>query len=193
MKRPGSTTQFLTILAMAYTSGCATITVHADPMAREAGRPGDARVILYGSKANIDNMKIYENGAAKPLSVVMVNNPTFGQALSNSTRQTVAQQAANASGVSQEYTTTERYSPAIFLKTKGTHTLRLVRSDGKEVTVVTKPHVGMRYVIIDWLLIAPTFFTSILIDWSTGKWGMYDAIQVNQYFPAPVNAQGGTK
>jgi len=190
--------QLLALGIVVASTGCATINVHSDPMAREAGVEGGARVILYGSKATIDNLKIYRDDAQVPLKIVMVNNPTFKQAVGNSAAMVSAEmraegQAASTGYGSASYTTTTRFSPAVFLKQKGTHTLRLVRSDGAEAKIVTKPHVGMRYVIIDWLLVAPTFFASIGIDWATGKWNMYDNIEIDKYFPTPLRAQVGTK
>jgi hypothetical protein len=187
-----NSTRLLALVALGLSTGCATLTTGVDPMARQAGVRGGARVLLYGNKNTIDNLKIYENGSSAPLKVVMVNNPTFKQALGNELRREVAQQAANASGIAQTYTINERYTPAIFLKTKGTHTLRLVRPDGSETTIVAKPHVGKKYVVMDWLLVAPTFFTSLIIDMSTGKWNSYDNIEVNRHFPTAAG-QGGTK
>jgi hypothetical protein len=185
----------LTSTALLLVAGCATLTTGVDPMARDAGVRGGARVILEGSKANIDSMMISQNEGRDTLKIVMVNNPTFGQAMKNAGREAVARGAASGApvGTTVSYTTTERYSPAIFLNQKGTHTLSLVRSDGQQATVVAKPHVGKRYVIIDWLLIAPTLGTSLIVDWVTGKWNMYDAIEVNQYFPAAANGPASAR
>jgi len=186
-------------LALAFgVGGCATINVHADPMARQAGRPGAARVVLYGSKATIDNLRVYENGSAEPLKIVMVNNPSFKEVAKNSfnemnaAAQANAQAAATGFGMAR-YTTTTRYSPAIFLDTKGTHSLRMVRSDGQEATVVLKPHVGKSYVVLDWLIAAPTIFTSLIIDAKTGKWNSYSAIDIDKHLPATASSQDGRR
>lgn len=170
------------------TSACATITHGVDPQAREAGVTNGARVILYGSRANIDGLRIYQGDSKEPLKIVMVPNPTFGQAVGNAVRQSAAQAQANQTG-SASYTQSMRYSPAIYLKHKGTKTLRLVRTDGAEATVVTKSHVGMRYVIIDWLLFAPTIGLSLGIDWATGKWNMYDSIEIDRYFTTAAGSR----
>ena len=185
----------VTTTALLFTQACATLSTNVDPMAREAGVRGGARVILYGSKANIDNLTISQNEGRDTLKIVMVNNPTFGQVMKNAAREEVAKgslQGAPA-GSSASYTTTERYSPAIFLDQKGTHTLHLVRSDGQQATVVTKAHVSKGVFAVDWLLFAPTLGTSILIDWATGKWNSYDSIEVDRYFPTPVTAQDGVR
>ena len=182
-------TRFVMLAAALSTASCAAINTGVDPMAREAGIRGGARMILYGSKSTIDNLKVYDNGSSEPLKIVMVNNPTFGQAMRNSMAQSAAQAEANRVG-SATYTTNERYSPAVFLKTKGSHQLHLVASDGREVTIDRKGYVAKKYLIIDWLLFAPTLGTSILIDWTTGKWKEYGNIMVDSYFP-PSGAPSG--
>lgn len=182
----------LLVSTMLQTAACATLSTHVDPEAREAGVKSGARVVLYGLKSNIDGMKIYADDSTEPLTTVMVLNPSFSQSVGNSLAEASAKarasgQAAATGYGNASYTTTTRYSPAVFLDQKGTHKLRLVRADGAEATVVTKSHVGMRYVLIDWFVLgAPTIFTSVAVDWSTGKWNLYDAIQVDQYFPGAV-------
>lgn len=185
----GTTPILIALMACGLTA-CATITTGVDPAARQAGVKTGAQVVLYGSKANIDDTKFYQEGSSEPLKVVMVYNPTFKQAVGNAVRQEIAQVNANNSPTgSASYTKTERWSPAIYLKQKGAHTIHLVRSDGATATIVAKPHVAMSYVIADWLLIAPTLGTSLFIDMATGKWKKFDDIEVDTYFPK-VSLQG---
>lgn len=185
-------TRFTLVAALLSATACATISTGVDPMAREAGVTSGARVILYGSKANIDNTKFYQEGASEPLKVVMVNNPTFKQVMSNSFNEMSADARASGQAASTGvgiayYTTTMRYSPAIFLKQKGAKTIHLVRSDGQKATIVLKPHIGMGYLICDWLLVAPTLGASLFVDMATGKWKKFDNIEIDTYFPSAMS------
>jgi len=185
----------MTALPILLAPACATLSTNVDPMARDAGVRGGAQVILYGTRDNIDNMTISQNDGRDTLKIVMVNNPTFGQVLKNQARAEVAKGSLQGqpAGTSASYTTTERISPAIYLDQKGTHTLHLVRRDGEQATVVTKAHVSKGVFAVDWLLFAPTLGTSLLIDWATGKWNSYDAIEVDKYFPTPMAAQSAAQ
>ena len=174
----------LIVLAAFYCVGCATLTVNVDPSAREAGVRAGSQVILKG---NTDGLQVFQDGSSEPMKIVSVENPNWKTAVGNATRQSVAENSGAAT-----YTRKMQYSPAIYLNQKHTHTLRLVRSDGSQAVVVQKPHVGMRYVVVDWLLFAPTLGTSLIIDWSTGKWKSFDAIDVGTVFPS-VSKSGSMK
>lgn len=154
--------------------GCATITTKADPEAREAGVKGGTRVYLRG---NATGVRVYtEDGT--PLRVLMTNDPTLAQALGNELSRVSAEQRGAAT-----YTETMRQSPTIFLDQKQkTHKIRLVRADGSTVVVTREGKLGKRYVVVDWLLFAPTFGLSLGIDWMTGRWRMFESIDVDDEF-----------
>jgi len=166
--------------------GCATINAGVDPWAREAGVTAGAPVILSGK---VGSVQIFVDDQPRPLKVVIVENPTFSSSLGNAIRQSAAEARAGSSPTgTATYTRNMQYAPAVYLRQKQTHRLRVVRADGREAIVVSKPHVGRKYLIIDWLLIAPTFFTSIVIDWGTGKWHVFDPIDVDAIFPSGDDA-----
>lgn len=170
----------LSTFALLPAAACATINAGVDPWARQAGVTAGAPVIMYGNSAG---MRVYADGSNTPLKVVIVQNPTMGQAISNAIRQEFAQvQANHSAGGTATYTRTMRFSPAVYLKQKHKHTLRFVRADGKEAIVEATPHIAKKYLIIDWLLTAPTFFMSLVIDASTGKWKTFDAVDVDVLF-----------
>ena len=157
---------------------CATINATVDPWAREAGVTAGAPVVLYGK---VGSVTVYREGDPRPLKVVMIANPTLGQSIGNAMRQSAAQSQANRVG-SATYTETMRWSPAVYLRQKQTHRLLVVREDGRQAVVVAQPHVAAKYLVIDWLLMAPSFFTSVLVDWGTGKWQVFDPINVDALF-----------
>jgi hypothetical protein len=129
-------------------------------------------------------VQIFREGSTTPLKVVIVENPDFKTALGNAVRQSAAEARAGGSPTgTATYTRNMQYAPAVYLQQKQTHRLRIVRADGREAIVVAKPHVGRGYLIVDWLLVAPTFFTSIVIDAATGKWKVFDPIDVDVIFP----------
>lgn len=168
----------VTALALATLPSCATINATVDPWAREAGVTAGAPVVLWGT---VGKVRIYQEGSAEPLKVVMIANPTIEQAVGNALRQSAAQSQANRVG-SATYTETMRWSPAIYLRQKQTHRLRIVHEDGRVRNVVMKPRIGKKYFVIDWLLVAPTVFLSLGIDWATGKWQVFDAVHVDRLF-----------
>ncbi len=161
-------------------AGCATINATVDPWAREAGVRAGAPVILFGK---VGQVRIFREGQAEPLKVVIVENPSFKTALGNAIRQSAAEARAGASPTgTASYTRNMEYAPAVYLKQKQIHRLRVVHPDGREAVVVARPHVAAKYLVVDWLLVAPSFFTSILIDWGTGKWQVFDPIDVDALF-----------
>jgi hypothetical protein len=154
--------------------GCATINTKVDPDARKAGVPGGTRVYLRG---NAQGVRVYtEDGT--PMPVLLTADPTLAQALGNELGRVSAEQRGAAT-----YTETMRLSPTIFLDQKQkTHTFRLVRSDGSSVLVTREGKLGKRYVVIDWLLFAPTLGLSLGIDWMTGRWRMFEHVNVDEEF-----------
>lgn len=182
MPRQESTLRTLALAALLVLPGCATLNAHIDPWAREAGVTAGAPVILSG---RVGQVTIYADDQAEPLKMVIVENPNFSTAVANAIRQSAAQARAGSSpSGTATYTRNMQYAPAIYLRQKRTHRLRIVRPDGSEAIVVAKPHVGRGFLIVDWLLIAPTVFTSIVIDAATGKWQVFDPIDVDAIFPA---------
>lgn len=164
----------VTVLAL---TGCATINAHVDPWAREAGVTAGAPVYLYGQ---VGQVTIYGDGASEPLKVVIVENPDFSTAVGNAVRQSAAEARAGGSPTgSASWTRIMQYSPAVYLMQKQTHRLRIVRNDGREGTVVLEPRIGKGYFIVDWLLAAPTIFASLGVDWATGKWHVFDVVDVD--------------
>jgi hypothetical protein len=154
--------------------GCATITTKADPDARQAGVAGGTRVYLRGKAEGV--RVYYEDGT--PLRVMLTNDPTLAQALGNELSRVSAEQRGAAT-----YTETMRQSPTIFLNQKQkTHKLRLVRADGSTVLVTREGKLGKRYLAVDWVLFAPTLGLSIGIDWMTGRWRMFESINVDEEF-----------
>lgn len=180
MPRSRFVVRSLSVFVLSSLMGCATINANVDPWAREAGVRAGAPVILYGT---VSDITVYEEGSGTPLKVVIVQNPTMKQAFSNALRQEFAQVQANhnASG-SATYTRTMRFSPAVYLNQKKKHNLRLVHRDGRTTVVEATPHIGRKYLVVDWLLTAPTFFMSLVIDASTGKWKVFDPIDVDVLF-----------
>jgi len=180
MPRSRFVVRSLSVFVLLSLMGCATINANVDPWAREAGVRAGAPVILYGT---VSDITVYEEGSGTPLKVVIVANPTMKQAISNAVRQEFAQVQANhnASG-SATYTRTMRFSPAVYLNQKKKHNLRLVHRDGRTTVVEATPHIGRKYLVVDWLLTAPTFFMSLVIDASTGKWKVFDPIDVDVLF-----------
>jgi hypothetical protein len=163
-------------------TGCATINAGVDPWAREAGVTAGAPVILFGQ---VGRVKIYADGAKEPLKVVIVQNPSFSTSLKNATRQSAAEARAGASPNGKAtYVREMEYAPAIYLRQKATHQLRIVRDDGRDTTIFSSPHTGKKYFLIDWVLVAPTFFASLAIDYATGKWQVFNAVDVDKLFPA---------
>ncbi len=161
--------------------GCATINATVDPWARQAGVTAGAPVILTGK---VGQVQIFREGSTTPLKVVIVENPSFKTAVGNAVRQSAAEARAGSSPTgTATYTRNMEYAPAVYLQQKQTHRLRIVRPDGREAIVVAKPHVGRGFLIVDWLLVAPTFFTSIVVDAATGKWKVFDPIDVDTIFP----------
>jgi hypothetical protein len=153
--------------------GCATISTNLDPGAKAAGIKSGTRIILRG---NTQGVSVY-NDKGEKLMIVMVEDPTFRQALGNAT----AQAAAENSGAAT-YQTTTRISPAIFVSPKKDHTLRLVRADGSSVMIQRDGKVGKRWLVIDWLIFAPTLGFSLAVDWATGQWTMFEDINVDTEF-----------
>ena len=180
MSRQSNFIRFLSICALLQLAACATINANIDPWAREAGVRAGAPVILFGT---VSDVTVYEQGSNTPMKIVIVQNPTVKQAIGNAMRQEFAQVQANqAAGGSATYTRSMRFSPAVYLNQKRAHQLRIVRKDGREAVVVATPHIGKGFLIVDWLLTAPTFFMSLLIDASTGKWKVFDAVDVDALF-----------
>ena len=177
MSRSRLVVRCVPFVVMLHATGCATISATVDPWAREAAVTAGAAVILSGK---VSDVTIYgEDGS--PLKMVMVQNPSAAQAISNAVRQSAAQSQANQVG-SATYTQSMTWAPAIYLKQKQTHRLHIVHRDGRSVDHIAKPHVRKSVFAIDWILAVPTFFTSLLIDWSTGKWQAFDPVDVDKLF-----------
>ena len=180
MKPNAPALRALAVLALIALPGCATINAGIDPWARQAGVTAGAPVILEGK---VGLVTIYADDDNRPLKVVIVQNPSFKTALGNAIRQSAAEARAGGSPTgSATYTKKMEYAPAIYLRQKQAHRLRIVRGDGREAVVVAKPHVGRGFLFVDWILVAPTFFTSIVVDWATGKWHVFDSINVDTIF-----------
>lgn len=165
-------------------AGCATLTVSLDPAAKDAGVKGGARVFIRG---NTEGIRVFREDGT-PMRVVMTEDPTFRQALANEARRVSAEQSGAAT-----YQTTTRLSPTIWLDTKQDHRLRLVRPDGSSVTVTRNGRIGKKYFIADWLLSAPTMFLSLGIDWATGKWVVFDEINVDEEFRRASTSSGAAR
>lgn len=176
--------RMVALLPLVQLAGCATLTVSLDPVAKEAGITGGARVYIRG---NTEGIRVFQEDGS-PLQVVMTEDPTLRQALANEARRVSAEQAGAAT-----YETRTRLSPTIFLNTKEDHRLRLVRPDGSSVTVTRNGRIGKKYFIADWLLVAPTVFLSLGIDWATGKWVVFDEINVDEEFRRASTASGGSR
>lgn len=143
----------LAVLALVALPGCATINAGIDPWARQAGVTAGAPVILFGK---VGQVTIYADDDNNPLKVVIVENPSFKTAVGNAIRQSAAEARAGGSP-----TGTASYTRR----------------------VVAKPHIGRGFLIVDWLLVAPTFFMSMVVDAATGKWHVFDSIDVDTVFP----------
>lgn len=172
------------LLPLMQVAGCATLTVSLDPEAKEAGIKGGARVFLRG---NTEGVRVFRDDGS-PLRVVMTEDPTLRQAIANEARRVSAEQGGAAT-----YETRVRVSPTIFLDTKQDHRLRLVRPDGSSVTVTRNGRIGKKYFIADWLLSAPTLFLSLGIDWATGKWVVFDEINVDEEFRRTGTSTGAAR
>jgi hypothetical protein len=180
MPLPQSTRRFVSLGLLLALTGCATINANVDPWAREAGVRAGAPVLLYGA---VGDVKVYEEGSETPLKVVIVQNPSFKQAMSNAVRQEFAQvQANHNAGGHATYTQKMRFTPAVYLNQKHKHNLRVVHADGRSNVIEATPHIGRSFLIVDWLLTAPTFFASMVIDATTGKWKVFDPINVDVLF-----------
>lgn len=164
-------------------ASCATFTAGIDPAAREAGVTAGAFMYLRG---NVEGLRVYRDDHAEPLKIVMQADNSLKGAVRNAGAEAGARGRAQG-GVSQTYTVKTEFIPVVYLDRKP-HRLRLVRPDGSQAVVDVKPHVGKRYVVVDWLLFAPTLGTSLLIDAMTGKWKMFREINVDAAFASRAAA-----
>lgn len=176
--------RLLALVPLLQFAACATINTGVDPFAKQANVKGGARIYLRG---NTEGVTVY-NDKGEQLKVLMVNDPTFGQALGNELARVSAEQTGQAT-----YKTKERYSPAFFVSPKTDHKLRLVRRDGSSVIVERNGKIGKKYFVIDWLLVAPTLGLSLGIDWMTGQWKDFEEINVDTEFQKAAAASTGNR
>lgn len=184
MSRSRLVVRCLPLVVVLQATGCATINATVDPWAREAGVTAGAPVLVFGK---VSDVTIYDEGG-NPLKMVMIDNTSAAQVVSNELRKAAAQSQANQVG-SATYTRSMTWAPAVYLKQKRTHRLHVVHRDGRSADVVAKPHVRKSVFAIDWLLAAPTLFTSLLIDWGTGKWQAFDPVDVDALFRSQGTAR----